>query len=408
MCFQYQYSILRCGARVWGDVKTKEVFLWGPITALVRCVEGPAATDSAGSRHAHEHGVLPARARVEHRAARQLRPLNQRRGGLVLAAARAELAHVADAPRVQVARARDDQVVRVAAHDLVAGDAAERRHERRRRLLLDAIAQAELVVVAAPEGVDIAASGECEGVVLAPGEHADAEPLQAAEQGRGARLVWVERAEAELAHVVEAARVDVLALGQQEGVVRACKRRLDLQPVVEFKLLRLPLGDGRPVLEVQRRRFSRVPRRVLLEPRLDPIAKVLVEHPRVTLVQARAGRGGQPQRARRARRSELLLVRLLGRPLLLVHRLAALVAAPRVHLVPVRRHDDRVVGARGDGARSHAGKDAPRLARLCEVGGVADVPVRVLVGAPGEDAAVPRQGGRVVVAASHTLHRHAC
>ena len=111
-----------------------------------------------------------------------------------------------------------------------------------------------------------------------------------------------------------------------------------------------------PVLEVQRRRFSRVPRRVLLEPRLDPIAKVLVEHlqsepapcpavprlarrgaaacgvPRVPLVQARAGRGGQPQRARRARRSELLLVRLLGRPLLLVHRLAALVAAPRVHL----------------------------------------------------------------------------
>ena len=55
----------------------------------------------------------------------------------------------------------------MAAHDLVAGDAAERRHERRRRLLLDAIAQAELVVVAAPEGVDIAASGECEGVVLA-------------------------------------------------------------------------------------------------------------------------------------------------------------------------------------------------------------------------------------------------
>ena len=69
--------------------------------------------------------------------------------------------------RLRLARARDDQVVRVAAHDLVAGDAAERRHERRRRLLLDAIAQAELVVVATPEGVDIAACGKGEGVVLA-------------------------------------------------------------------------------------------------------------------------------------------------------------------------------------------------------------------------------------------------
>ena len=48
-------------------------------------------------------------------------------------------------------------------------------------------------------------------------------PLQAAEQGRGARLVWVERAEAELARGLEAPRVHAAVGGNRRGVILAAR-----------------------------------------------------------------------------------------------------------------------------------------------------------------------------------------
>ena len=88
-------------------------------------------------------------------------------------------------------------------------------------MVVDPVAQPELVVIGAAESVNVAVVGQRERVVLARRKRDHALALEGSEQRRRARVAWFERAQPELTHVVQPACVHVGCVSDEEGMVRA-------------------------------------------------------------------------------------------------------------------------------------------------------------------------------------------